>query len=75
VLVDAWSGDKVRLRAWEPEDWQAEARWSRDSEGQRLDHRVLFPRSDAAIRKQAEDYAQLETKVRRVQVHHREAGR
>jgi RimJ/RimL family protein N-acetyltransferase len=56
-MPDTWSGDKVRLRAWEPADWQAEQRWSRDWEGQRTDYRVQFPRSDRAIEQQAKDFA------------------
>ena len=57
---NVWMGSKVWLRAWKPSDWQAEQRWSRDSEGQRTDYRVAFPRSDAAIQKQANDYALAE---------------
>ena len=58
-IAKAWTGSKVMLRAWEPEDWVGEARWTRDTEGQQLDGLILFPRSDEAIRKKAEDYARL----------------
>ena len=53
-----WTGTKVKLRAWEPEDWEAERRWSADTDGQRGDYRLLFPRSDAWNREEARERAE-----------------
>ena len=35
MTENIWRGDKVRLRAWEPEDWQAQLSWRDDTAGNR----------------------------------------
>jgi RimJ/RimL family protein N-acetyltransferase len=53
-----WAGRKVRIRAWEPGDWEAQARWHADTEGERRTYHIPFPFSVAGFQKQAEEYAQ-----------------
>ena len=43
-----WQGDKVRLRGWEPSDWQHDKLWQRDSEGARRGGWINLPAGDAA---------------------------
>lgn len=50
-----WRGEKVVLRAVEPEDWQAYLQWNADSESARLSYAIPFPPSAAAMRKHVEE--------------------
>jgi RimJ/RimL family protein N-acetyltransferase len=52
-----WTGEKVHLRAWEPDDWKFQVRWSRDTEGDRRTFHIPFPGSQAWTRKDAEEQA------------------
>lgn len=52
-----WVGRTVRLRGYEPEDWEALARLDESSADQRSGWRVWPPRSDFAQRKRAEEAA------------------
>lgn len=52
-----WMGDGVRLRAVEPEDWQAFHAWDLDDASSRDAYEVPFPQSAAASRKWAEEQA------------------
>ncbi|HEX5367899.1 MAG TPA: GNAT family protein [Dehalococcoidia bacterium] len=54
---DIWRGEKVRLRGWEPDDWQHDQRWLRDSEGARASGWIHLPESEAALRKHTEETA------------------
>lgn len=52
-----WSGDRVRLRAVEPDDWPVFDKWNQDvDQSRRLDH-VHPPMSRHALRAQVERYA------------------
>jgi RimJ/RimL family protein N-acetyltransferase len=46
------------IRAWEPEDWQAQVRWAEDTEGDRRTYHIPFPFSRAGMQRQSEEYAQ-----------------
>lgn len=50
-----FEGDKVRLRAIEPEDWETFSQFELDSELARLAGSTRFPRSRAAAREWAEE--------------------
>ena len=52
-----WTGEKVRLRAWEPDDWQHQVRWSQDTGADRRTYYIPFPMSEVWTRKHAEDLA------------------
>ena len=52
-----WTGEKVHLRAWEPEDWKYQVRWSRDTEGDRRTYDIPFPVSQAWTRKHDDELA------------------
>lgn len=45
-----WEGQKVRLRAREPEDWQVHAVWGQDTEAARTGDRIEFPLSREFLR-------------------------
>lgn len=49
-----WQGERIRLRAIEPADWETFVRWNLDSERGRLLDFVWPPTSDAAMRAWAE---------------------
>ena len=55
-----WQGRLVRLRAVEPEDWEAHHAWDQDSQTQRLLARAHFPRSREGTRRWAEQQATRE---------------
>jgi RimJ/RimL family protein N-acetyltransferase len=52
-----WEGDRVRLRAVEPDDWQTFFDWNRDSDGARGSYHVPFPGSAEAARRWAAETA------------------
>lgn len=54
MLHDIWQGDKVRLRALEPDDWVAFHENDRDSEVARLCYEIPIPQSREAARQWAE---------------------
>ncbi len=56
-MADSWRGRLVRLRAVEPDDWEAHFTWNQDSETSRsLDH-VWLPSSATRARRWAEEAA------------------
>jgi RimJ/RimL family protein N-acetyltransferase len=60
--MNAWEGEKVRLRALEPEDWEIHFAWNQDSAMTRaLDH-IWFPQSQAAVKKWSTEGAVKEPK-------------
>jgi RimJ/RimL family protein N-acetyltransferase len=61
-MPSVWEGKLVRLRAVEPEDWQAFYDWDLDSEGGRMVDFVWFPGSKERHKKQAADLAVAEVK-------------
>ena len=52
-----WQGERVRLRAIEPEDWEVFNQWDLDSDTARECYWVPFPKSQEAARKWAADQA------------------
>jgi RimJ/RimL family protein N-acetyltransferase len=48
-----WQGERVRLRAVEPEDWEIFSAWDADSETARQCYAIPFPKSYEAVRKWA----------------------
>ncbi len=54
---DIWQGERVHLRGIEPEDWETFYAIARDSEVERLGHRVNSPQSREAARRWAEERA------------------
>ncbi len=52
-----WEGDRVRLRAVEPDDWQTFFDWNRDSDGARGSYHVPYPGSAEAARRWAAETA------------------
>jgi RimJ/RimL family protein N-acetyltransferase len=50
-----WQGERVRLRAIEPEDWKTFNQWDLDSDTARECYWVPFPKSQEAARKWAMD--------------------
>ncbi|MEM7375426.1 MAG: GNAT family N-acetyltransferase [Bacteroidota bacterium] len=52
-----WKGDKVRLRALEPEDWEVFYTWNQESYTQRNLDRIWFPGSKEMVR----DWARKKT--------------
>ena len=57
MTTNLWTGEKVRIRAWEPDDWRAQVVWHDDTEGERRTYHVPLPYSEARIRKAAEEQA------------------
>lgn len=55
-----WIGEKVRLRAVVPEDWQIFQAWDEDTEVARLCYEIPFPRSPENTRRFAEVQASAE---------------
>ena len=49
-MYSIWQGDRVRLRAVEPEDWEVFASWRHDTEMARLGHCIEFPASREMIK-------------------------
>lgn len=57
MTESVWQGERVRLRATEPGDWETFFAWNQDDAmEQRLD-RLHFPMSREAVRQQAAGYA------------------
>jgi RimJ/RimL family protein N-acetyltransferase len=54
---DFWQGERVRLRAVEPEDWQPYWEWSHDTEADRRAYHIPFPYAREAARRRAEERA------------------
>jgi RimJ/RimL family protein N-acetyltransferase len=57
-----WQGERVRLRALEPEDWEVFNQWDLDSDTARECYWAPFPKSKEAARKWASDNALAEPK-------------
>ncbi len=57
-----WQGKLVRLRAVEPDDWQAFFEWNADTDVARATYLVPFPNSREAQKKWAAEQAALEPK-------------
>jgi RimJ/RimL family protein N-acetyltransferase len=55
---NAWQGERVRLRAVEPEDWEQFHRWESDSGAQQSAWQTSPPRSREASRQWAREQAQ-----------------
>ncbi|MFB9906016.1 GNAT family N-acetyltransferase [Allokutzneria oryzae] len=53
-MTTHWSGELVRLRAVEPEDWAAFAAFDQDTGDQRAGDKVFPPRSESGYRQWAE---------------------
>lgn len=49
-----WQGERVRLRAMEPSDWEAYDAWNRDDDQARRVSVVPFPQSQESVRRFAE---------------------
>ena len=54
---ETWQHGETRIRAVEPEDWEAFHRWDEDDETSRHAYLVPFPRSQAATRRWTEEAA------------------
>jgi RimJ/RimL family protein N-acetyltransferase len=52
-----WQGEKISLRAVEPEDWEVYHAWNDDTEAARAAYFIPFPQSKAAERKHVEEEA------------------
>lgn len=52
-----WQGEKVRLRAIEPSDWETYFAWDQDDEQSRALYFVPFPQSQASVKQFAEKAA------------------
>ena len=52
-----WQGERVRLRAIEPSDWDAYFRWNQDDEQARSVSSIPFPQSAEAVRQWAQQEA------------------
>ena len=55
-----WRNHRVRLRAVEPEDWEAHWQWNKDSETGRCLERVYLPQTKDAARRWAERESERE---------------
>jgi RimJ/RimL family protein N-acetyltransferase len=53
--ANLWTGDLVKLRRIEPEDWEHFYRWNQDTDAERLGYFVPPPQSKEAVRKWAEN--------------------
>ncbi|MFG1702233.1 GNAT family N-acetyltransferase [Nonomuraea sp. M3C6] len=60
-MTSAWVGERVRLRAKEPEDWEAFFAFEEDSDAVRNGWRLHPPRSAAQAKKQATEQAEEES--------------
>jgi RimJ/RimL family protein N-acetyltransferase len=52
-----WQGERVRLRAIEPSDWEAYFAWNQDDEQARSVSNIPFPQSAEAVRQWAQQEA------------------
>lgn len=50
-----WTGERMRLRGMEPEDWEQLAAFEQEAEAQRNGERLMLPISAAAARKRIQD--------------------
>jgi RimJ/RimL family protein N-acetyltransferase len=57
-----WQGEKVRLRAVEPEDWETLFAWNEDTESARLSYFIPFTPSKEQMRKRAAEMAAAQPK-------------
>ncbi len=57
MSMNIWEGDRVRLRAVEPGDWEAHFAWNHDSGMSRALDEVWFPQSREGARRWAEQAA------------------
>ncbi len=55
MAKNTWEGERVRLRAVEPGDWQHFMEWARDEEASRLGWQVNLPQGSEAVKKAAEE--------------------
>jgi RimJ/RimL family protein N-acetyltransferase len=53
--MNIWQGNRVRLRAIEPDDWVSFSAWAEDTETAQLTYFIPFPKSKEAARKFALD--------------------
>lgn len=60
--TNIWQGEKVRLRAVEPEDWESFHQWGLDTEAARNSYYIPLPRSAEGSRKWAAELATAEQK-------------
>jgi len=58
--TNIWQGTHIRLRAFEPTDWETHFIWDQDSEMERQLYHINFPRSKEATRRWAEKEAAKE---------------
>ena len=49
--MNTWQGQKIRLRASEPEDWEIHYEWNQDTDMPRNLYYIWFPESQAALKK------------------------
>jgi RimJ/RimL family protein N-acetyltransferase len=61
-MVNIWQGERVRLRAVEPEDWEAFYQWDQDTEMARLSYWIPFPGSREHAKKWTSEEARAEPK-------------
>jgi RimJ/RimL family protein N-acetyltransferase len=57
-----WQGERVRLRAVEPDDWPHFFAWNEDTLFARLTHNVTFPESQEGVKKWLAELATAEVK-------------
>lgn len=57
---NAWQGERVRLRAVEPEDWEPYWEWSHDSDAGRTAYQLVFPYSRETARRRSAERATQE---------------
>lgn len=50
-----WYGEKVRLRAWEPDDWRHDHRWLQDTDASRSTWFIPMPQSETTVRSHAQE--------------------
>jgi RimJ/RimL family protein N-acetyltransferase len=61
-MANIWQGTSVRLRAVEPEDWEAFYQWDLDTEMARLSYWIPFPGSREHAKKWTSEEARAEPK-------------
>jgi RimJ/RimL family protein N-acetyltransferase len=58
MTPNIWQGNRVRLRAIEPSDWETFDSWNQDTEMERRAYWIPFPQSKERVRQWAETTAQ-----------------
>lgn len=53
--MNYFEGEKVRLRAVEPSDWETFSQWDLDTDAARRSYNIPFPQSQAAVRRKLEE--------------------